>query len=79
MGALVVIVGDELRHGPSEVALTKQDDSVEALRLDRPAKPLRMRIRIRGSVGCLDQSLVVSHPVFRMPAAIPLTVTINAA
>ncbi len=50
---LAVVVLDELGDRPSEVPFTLRDHPVETLVLDRPHKPLRVRIRVRDPIPCL--------------------------
>src|SRR5262245_30814232 len=53
---LTMIMMDELRHGPSEVALAERNQPVEALLLDGSDKTLRVRIRIRCPHGRQDDA-----------------------
>jgi hypothetical protein len=46
MIALVMIVGNKLRNGPSETALADRNYLIEALLFDGPHEAFRMRIRI---------------------------------
>ena len=44
---LSMVVRHEFANGLSEVALSQQNDAIEALALDGSHKPLRMRVRVR--------------------------------
>ena len=56
MGPFGIVVGDVLRHGPSDVLLATRHQPVETLLLDRPDETFGVRIRIRGPVGCLHDT-----------------------
>ena len=54
MVAFAVIVPHKLREGMPQVPFTEQYEAVQALRFDRPNKPLRICVAIRGAKWCLD-------------------------
>jgi hypothetical protein len=56
--ALVMIVGDKLRYGSLEMALTEWNHSIETLLFDRPHEPFGVRIGIRR----LERRLYDSNP-----------------
>jgi hypothetical protein len=54
MVPLTVVVRDELRNRAAKVALTQRDHAVEAFLLDRPNKPLGVRVAVRRAERCLN-------------------------
>jgi hypothetical protein len=54
MWPFAVIVGDEVGHGLSEVALPERHDPIETLFLDRAHEPFGVRIRIRCAIRRVD-------------------------
>jgi hypothetical protein len=49
-----MIVGQVLGHAAAQVALAEWDQPIQALMLDRPDEPLRMRVAVRRPHRCLD-------------------------
>ena len=72
---LAMIVIDEFREGPSEVALAERNDPIEALVFDRSHEAFRVGVRIRR----LKRRLHDVHPGLaqqppHLPAPFPVTI-----
>src|SRR5262249_6384540 len=73
---LAVVMRNELRHCSSEVPFAQQNHAVETFLLDRPHKPLRVRIRIRGLIRLSPDSIPrLAQPLAhrRAPLRVPIT------
>src|SRR5262245_23600023 len=69
-----MIVMDELRDGPPEMALSGRNHSVEALFFDGSHKAFRVRIRIRSAFGCPDANPRIVEDTADVPT--PLSISI---
>src|SRR5262245_40238042 len=75
MIAFAMVVLDELGDGVSEVALPQRNDAVQTLFLDRPYKPFRVGVRIRGTLRRqYDANTCVAQPTPHLTAPLPIPI-----